>query len=73
MTIAPILRETDWTLPFQIYTNASDYSIGVVLGKKYKNLENEIYYISKILHGPDLNYTMTEKELLVVVYALNKF
>ena len=32
-----------------------------------------IYYISKSLHGPELNYTITKKELLVVVYALNKF
>lgn len=64
---------SDWTLPFQIYIDASDYSIGVVLGQKSQNLENVIYYISKSLHGLELNYTVTEKELLLVVYALNKF
>lgn len=60
-------------MPFHIHTDASDHATGVVLGKKHVNLENAIYYISKILHGPKLNYTMSEKELLVVVYALNKF
>lgn len=44
-----------------------------MLGKKPSNLENTIYYISKSLHGPELNYKVTEKELLAIVYALNKF
>ena len=55
-----------------IYTYAFDYAIGVVLGQQSQNLENAIYYISKSLHGPELNYTMIEKELLAVVYALKK-
>ena len=73
MTTTPILRGPKWTFPFHIHTYASDYAIGVVLGQKSQHLENAIYYISKSLHGPELNYTVTEKELLAVVYALNKF
>ena len=73
LTIAPVLQGPDWNLPFHIYKNASDYVIGAVLGQQSQNLENAIYYISKSLHGPDLNYTITEKELLAVVYALKKF
>lgn len=69
----PILRGPDWTFPFQIHTNSSNYAIGVVLGQKSQHLENTIYYIIQSLHGLELNYIVTEKELLVVVYALNKF
>jgi hypothetical protein len=32
-----------------------------------------IYYASKTLTGPQLNYTTTEKELLAVVFAIKKF
>ena len=65
----PILQGLDWLIPFHIHTDASNSCIRT----KISNLENAIYYISKSLHGPELNYTVTEKELLVVVYALNKF
>ena len=34
---------------------------------------HSIYYTSKTLKGAQLNYTVTEKELLAVVFAFNKF
>jgi hypothetical protein len=34
MSVAPILRGTNWTLPFDISIDASNTTIGVVLGKK---------------------------------------
>ena len=73
LTIVPILKGPDWSIPFHIHTNASDYVVGAILGQKPTNLENAIYYISRTLHGPELNYTVIEKELLTIVYALNKF
>ena len=32
-----------------------------------------VYYASKTLNDAQMNYTTTEKELLVVVFALKKF
>ena len=32
-----------------------------------------ISYVSKTLTGPQLNYTTTKKELLAVVFAMDKF
>ena len=32
-----------------------------------------IYYASKLLDDAQINYTTTEKELLVIVYAFDKF
>jgi len=43
------------------------------LGQKEGNKEYVIYYISKNLQGAELNYTLIEKEMLAVVYAINKF
>ena len=73
LTTTLVLKGPDWSIPFHIHIDAYDYAVGAILGKKIANLENSIYYISKSFHGPELNYIVTEKELLVVVYALNKF
>ena len=53
--------------------NASDYAIGAVLGQRIDNRQHVIYYASRTLNEAQLNYTMTEKEFLVVVFVLEKF
>ena len=73
LTTTLVLKGPDWSIPFHIHIDASDYVVGGVLGQKPINIENAIYYISKSLHGPKLNYTIIEKEILAIVYALKKF
>ncbi|MDF3587763.1 Ty3/Gypsy family RNase HI domain-containing protein, partial [Enterobacter hormaechei] len=73
LSTAPILRAPDWTLPFEIMCDASDYAVGAVLGQRVDKIPHVIYYASKTLSDAQLNYTTTEKELLAVVYALDKF
>jgi hypothetical protein len=53
--------------------DASDYAIGVVLGQCIDKLPHVIYYVSKTLNDAQLNYSTTEKELLAVVFMLDKF
>ena len=53
--------------------DASDYAVGVVLGQRVDKKPVVIYYASHTLANAQLNYTTTEKELLVVVLALEKF
>eukprot|EP00253_Pinus_taeda_P028513 PITA_28513 len=69
---ALILRGQNWKLPFHISTDASDTTLGDVLGQK-DLVPYVIYYTNKNLTPTELNYTMTEKEFLVVVHAINKF
>jgi hypothetical protein len=52
---------------------ASDYAVGAVLGRSMDKKHYAIYYASKTLTGPQLNYATTEKELLVAVFAIKKF
>lgn len=73
LVTTPVLRGPNWELPFHIHTDASNSSIGAVLGQKEDNLFYSIYYISKNFIGVEVNYTVTEKEFLAVVYAINKF
>jgi hypothetical protein len=60
-------------LPFEIMCDASDYVVGVVLGQTKDKKHHAISYASKTLIGPQLNYATTEKKLLVVVFAIDKF
>ena len=53
--------------------DASDLSIGAVPGQREEGKPYVVYYASKTLNEAQRNYTTTEKELLAVVYALDKF
>ena len=57
----------------EVMCDSSDYAIGVVLGQREDGKPYVIYYASKSLNDAQRNYTTTEKELLAVVYALDKF
>jgi hypothetical protein len=70
---APIIQPPDWSLPFEIMCDASDYVVGEVLGQTKDKIHHAIAYASKTLTGPQLNYATTKKELLVVVFAIDKF
>jgi len=73
LSTAPILRGPDWALPFHIPSDASGTMIGVVLGQEENNLPYAIYFIIKNMTPVELNYTVTEKEFLAVIYSINKF
>eukprot|EP00253_Pinus_taeda_P035092 PITA_35092 len=73
LVTAPILRGPNWALPFHIHIDASNKAIGATLGQVEENLPHAIYFVSKNLSKAELNYIVTEKELLVVVHSLNKF
>nr|GFC51967.1 reverse transcriptase domain-containing protein [Tanacetum cinerariifolium] len=53
--------------------NASDYAVGAVLGQSVEKHFRPIHYASKTMNQAETNYTTTEKEMLAVVYALEKF
>ena len=62
---APIIQPPDWTLPFEIMCD--------VLGQTKDRKHHGIAYASKTLTGAQLKYATTEKELLAIVFAIDKF
>ncbi|GJX75819.1 reverse transcriptase domain-containing protein [Tanacetum coccineum] len=50
-----------------------DYAIGAVLGQRIEKHFRPIQYASKTMTEAESNYTTTEKEMLAVVYAFEKF
>ena len=58
---APIVQPPDWSLPFEIMCDASDYVVGVVLGQRVDKKLNVIQYASKTLDNAQRNYATTKK------------
>ncbi|GJV01272.1 reverse transcriptase domain-containing protein [Tanacetum coccineum] len=73
LTEAPILIASDWDLPFELMCDASDFAIGAVLRQRHKKHFRPIHYASKTMSEAESHYTTTEKEMLAVVYAFEKF
>ncbi|GKC93870.1 DNA-directed DNA polymerase [Tanacetum coccineum] len=73
LTQAPIMTKQDWSLPFEVMCDASDYAVRVVLGQRINKHFKPIDYASKTMNEDQENYTTTEKELLAVVFAFDKF
>nr|GEW16750.1 DNA-directed DNA polymerase [Tanacetum cinerariifolium] len=46
---------------------------GAVLGQRHEKHFKPIHYASKMMNDAESNYTTTEKEMLTVVYAFEKF
>ena len=59
LTTTPIVRAPNWKLPFEVMCNASDFSIGAVLGQREDGKPYVVYYASKTLNKAQRNYTTT--------------
>ncbi|KAK9046030.1 hypothetical protein V6N11_051932 [Hibiscus sabdariffa] len=70
---APVVQPPNWEHPFELMCDALDTSVGVVLGQKIGKEPHIIAYTSRTLDSAQRNYSTTEKELLAIVFALEKF
>ncbi|KAL4302122.1 hypothetical protein GQ457_10G012280 [Hibiscus cannabinus] len=73
LVTAPIVEPPDWKLPFELMCDASDYAVGAILGQRKGKIFHPIYYASKTLNDAQVNYTTTEKEMLAIIFAFDKF
>ncbi|GJS20203.1 reverse transcriptase domain-containing protein [Tanacetum coccineum] len=67
LTEAPILIAPNWDQPFELMCDASDYSIGAVMGQRTEKHFRPIHYASKTMTKAESNYTTTEKDMVSVV------
>nr|GEZ14478.1 reverse transcriptase domain-containing protein [Tanacetum cinerariifolium] len=68
----PMTHLLEKETPFCLFQGI-DYAIGSVLGKRKSKHFQPIHYASKIMPEAQIHYTTTEKEMLAVVYAFEKF
>lgn len=73
LTTTPTITAPDWSLPFELKCDASDVAVGAVLGQRINKIFHPVYYASKTMNDAQVNYTVIEKELLAIVFAMEKF
>ena len=73
LVTAPIMQPPVWGKPFQLMCDASNYAVGAILCQGEGKDSHAIYYASKTLNSAQCNYTTSEKELLAIVFAFEKF
>ena len=73
LVYVPIIISPYLSKPFEVMCDASGVGLGVVLGQIRDKIFYPIYYVSKFQNEAQKNYTVTEQELLAVVFAFKKF
>ena len=73
MIQAPILTYPDFGKQFLVASDASNVGVGAVLLQKGDKRLMPISFASRVLSPAERNYSVTERELLAVVWALKKF
>ncbi|KAL4126715.1 hypothetical protein QTP88_010924 [Uroleucon formosanum] len=69
----PILQYPDFTRPFNLTCDASNYAIGCVLSQGPIGKDLPIAYASTTLNKAEINYNTTEKELASIVWGVKTF
>ena len=70
---APIMAAPEWDQEFEVMCDASDFAMGAVLGQRKEKIFRAIYYASRTFNEAQENYSMTEKEMLHIVFSCEKF
>ncbi|GJT11043.1 reverse transcriptase domain-containing protein [Tanacetum coccineum] len=70
---APVMVSLDWSQPFELMCDDSNFGFGAVLGQHEGKHFRPIHFVSITLNNAQQNYTLTEKELLAVVFAFDEF
>lgn len=67
---APVLNCPNFQFPFEVHTDASSYGIGAMLSQTIDGMERPVAYMSRSLTDTERNYSVTEREALAVLIAL---
>jgi hypothetical protein len=70
---SPVLSHPDFEKPFILSTDASNFAVGAVLSQEIDGAEHPVAYASRQLNSAEVNYTVTERELLAIVWAVKYF
>lgn len=70
---APVMISPDPMLPYEVFTDASQFALGAVLMQDHGKGLQPIAYLSRKLNSPERRYDTGEREMLGIVYALTQW
>ena len=73
LTEAPILAHYSRDKPLILYTDASNFAVAAILAQEVDGKEKVLQYASGLMDKHQLNYTISEKEMLAIVWSCVKF
>ena len=72
LTKAPILAYPDIGLPYKLYTDASQYSVGAILTQDFPEGERVIQFVSHQLSDSQKKWSTIERETYSIIFAIGK-
>jgi reverse transcriptase-like protein/integrase-like protein len=65
----PVLWSPDWTKPFYMDTNASNFTLGAIISQEFNDKKHPITFHSHTLLPAEWNYDVHDKEMAAIVYG----
>lgn len=73
-TTAPVLALPDFSKPFRVETDASEFACGGELSQVGDDgLRHPVAFLSKGIHGPALRYPIHDKELMAIIWCFSEW
>lgn len=66
----PVLNASDFTLPFILQTDASDYGLSTILSQEFQGEEHPVLFLSRQLSPTETKYAAVEREALAIKWAV---
>ncbi|XP_057335847.1 uncharacterized protein LOC130674515 isoform X2 [Microplitis mediator] len=70
---APILQYPDFSKPFILTTDASNYAVGAILSQGKIGEDTIVATASRVLNKHENNYSTTEKEMVAALFGMKTF
>ena len=59
--------------PLLLYIANTEQSLGALLAQEQEGVDKLVYYISRLMKGPELRYSIAEEVCLSLAFAMTKF
>ena len=69
----PVVAYPDFSIPFRLYTDASNVGLGAILAQKQEGKERIVCCASRTLNKSEQSYSVTKKEYLAMVWGIKNF